>query len=396
MKKIIYIVLTVLLFIPLMVYAEEKQVNMYLFYGEGCPHCKELENFLDEYLEDKDNVKLYSYEVTNNDVNKTHLENIVKILNVQVRGVPYLVIGNTVINGFSKELSPERIISTINYYENIVYKDEVGIYLGVVEDSNNLEESKDNIEVISAPSNIKSIIKNSPIIISTLLIGLVDGFNPCAMWILLFLISMLLGVKNKLKRWTLGIVFILTSGVVYFLFLISAINLVTFLDKISFIRVIISLTAVILGFISVIRFVNSLNSDTGCEVVNSNKRKKIINRIKKIVSEKSFILALLGIVFLAFSVNIIELLCSLGLPVLFTEILSINNISGTMKIVYSIIYIFAFLLDDILVFIISMKTLELKAVSNKFGKYAHLIGGIIMIIIGLLMAYKPQWLMFNF
>ena len=73
-----------------------------------------------------------------------------------------------------------------------------------------------------------------------------------------------------------------------------------------------------------------------------------------------------------------------------------NSVSNVSKIVYSLIYVFFFLIDDIIVFVVAMKTLEIKAISNKFGKYSHLIGGIIMVIIGLLMIYKPDWLMFNF
>ena len=81
---------------------------------------------------------------------------------------------------------------------------------------------------------------------------------------------------------------------------------------------------------------------------------------------------------------------------MFSEILAINEVSSSAKIIYSLIYVLFFLIDDIIVFVIAMKTLEIKVVSNKLGKYSHLIGGIIMIIIGLLMILKPEWLMFNF
>ena len=99
---------------------------------------------------------------------------------------------------------------------------------------------------------------------------------------------------------------------------------------------------------------------------------------------------------LAASVNIIELLCSLGLPVMFTQILTVNEVSKLSQVIYSLIYVLFFLIDDIVIFIIAMKTFEIKAISNKFGKYSHLIGGVIMLIIGFLMIYKPEWLMFNF
>jgi hypothetical protein len=99
---------------------------------------------------------------------------------------------------------------------------------------------------------------------------------------------------------------------------------------------------------------------------------------------------------LAFSVNLIELLCSLGLPVIFTQVLSLNNLSTIEYIIYMIIYIIFFLIDDIIIFVIAMKTLEIKAISNKYTKYSHLIGGLIMLIIGLLLILKPEWIMFNF
>ena len=218
------------------------------------------------------------------------------------------------------------------------------------------------------------------------------------MWILIFLISMLIGMKNKKRMWVLGITFLLSSALVYFLFLISWLNLAVFLNKIVYIRVAISAIAIVLGVYQIVRFTSSVfnQKDDGCEVVDSKGRKKIIKSINKIVKEKSFILALLGVVLLAFSVNIIELLCSLGLPVMFSEILAVNNISKTGQVLYSLLYIFFFLIDDIVVFIIAMKTLEIKAISNKFGKYSHLIGGIIMLVIGLLIILKPEWLMFNF
>ena len=119
-------------------------------------------------------------------------------------------------------------------------------------------------------------------------------------------------------------------------------------------------------------------------------------KIKKILSNKSFILALLGIILLAVSVNFIELLCSLGLPVMFTDILAYNNVTGIKNILYIILYILFFLIDDLIVFFVAMKTLKITAISNKYSKYSHLIGGIIMVLIGILMIFKPEWLMFNF
>ena len=112
--------------------------------------------------------------------------------------------------------------------------------------------------------------------------------------------------------------------------------------------------------------------------------------------QQSFLLSMIGICLLAASVNLIELACSLGFPMIFTEILTINHIGGIMRIIYLLIYIFFYMIDDMAVFTISMITLEATGITNKYNKLCTLISAIIMIIMGLLLLLKPEWLMLNF
>lgn len=395
MKKITFILLFLIMFIPCVIFGSEKDLNIYLFYGDGCPHCAEEEEWFKTYLEKNKNIKIHRYEVWYDTDNQEKYSKVHEILNDKSNGIPYLIIGESVISGFDKDLTPERIKNAVEYYSNINYKDKVGIYLGVVlESESGKDESKYEDTKVKIPLLGTKEAKDVSIGLSAILIGVVDGFNPCAMWILLFLISMLLGMKNKKRMWILGITFLASSALVYFLFLLSWLNLVVFLNKILYIRVAISFFAVLFGVLQLVNFF--FKKDDGCEVVDSKNRKRIIKSIQKIIKEKSFILAVLGIILLAASVNIIELLCSLGLPVMFTQILAINEVSKVGQILYSLLYVLFFMIDDIIIFVIAMKTLEIKAISNKYGKYSHLIGGLIMIIIGVLMVYKPEWLMFNF
>lgn len=395
MKKLFKILIFLLMFIPFIVFGSEKELNIYLFYGDGCPHCRDEEKWFETYLKKNEFIKMHRYEIWYSKDNQEKYSKVHEILNDTSSGIPYLIIGETVITGFDEEITPERIKNAIEYYKNINYKDKVGIYLGIVEEKNESDTKIDYEETeVDIPIIGKKKIKEVSIGLSAIIIGLVDGFNPCAMWILLFLISMLLGMKNRKRMWVLGITFLISSALVYFLFLISWLNLAVFLNKILYIRVAIAFVAVLFGVLQVNSFF--FKKDDGCEVVDTKNRKKIIKSIQKIVKEKSFILALLGIILLAASVNIIELLCSLGLPVMFTQILTINEVGKIGQILYSLLYILFFMIDDIVIFIIAMKTLEIKAISNKYGKYSHLIGGLIMITIGILMIYKPEWLMFNF
>lgn len=395
MKKLTYILLFLIMFIPCVIFGSEKYLNIYLFYGDGCPHCAEEEEWFKTYLEKNKNIKIHRYEVWYDKDNQEKYSKVHEILNDKSSGIPYLVIGESVISGFDKDLTPERIRNAVEYYSNVNYKDKVGMYLGVVSESETgQDETKYEDTKVKIPLLGTKEAKDVSIGLSAILIGVVDGFNPCAMWILLFLISMLLGMKNKKRMWILGITFLASSALVYFLFLLSWLNLSVFLNKVLYIRVAISFFAVLFGVLQVVNFF--FKKDDGCEVVGNKNRKRIIKSIQKIIKEKSFILAILGIILLAASVNIIELLCSLGLPVMFTQILAINEVSKVGQILYSLLYVLFFMIDDIIIFIIAMKTLEIKAISNKYGKYSHLIGGLIMIIIGVLMVYKPEWLMFNF
>jgi len=137
------------------------------------------------------------------------------------------------------------------------------------------------------------------------------------------------------------------------------------------------------------------NEKVGCTVTNKEQRKKTMEKIKKFTSEKSFILAILGVITLAISVNFVELACSAGLPLIFTQILALNDLSTIQYSFYIFLYILFYLLDDLVIFFIAMTTLKITGITNKYNKYSHLIGGILMIIIGLLMIFRPDILMFN-
>lgn len=239
-------------------------------------------------------------------------------------------------------------------------------------------------------------LKDVSLPIFTIILGAVDGFNPCAMWILIFLITMMFSMHDRKKMWILGLTFIFISGFVYLCFMVSWLSLASFLNSVTLIRFLIASFAVLFGMVNIYRYIKSLNSDVGCDVTDKKKRVKIMERIKKIVNEKSFLLSILGIMLLAFSVNLIELLCSLGIPVMFTNVLAMNELSTLEYVIYIGLYLIFFLIDDILIFVIAMKTLKIKGISNKYTKYSHLIGGIIMLLLGILMVIKPEWLMFNF
>lgn len=424
MKKILkfLIVFAILLLLPVSAKADEKVINIHLFYGNGCPHCAAEEEFLSDYLKDRTDVKLYKYEIWYDSHNQELLSKVQKEMGTTNKnGVPFTVIGKKTIVGYADGVTDEQIKDAINYYLNNDYRDYAGEITGkvkktevkedITKDESKTEDKKENKmekaddtkdsdqtdENVTVPVLGKINAKKVSLPILAVVLGFVDGFNPCAMWILIFLITMLFNMKDRKKMWILGLTFILTSGIVYLMFMLAWLNLATFISKIAFIRLLIAVIALVVGLINVYKYIDSLKKkDEGCDVVDKKDRKKIMEKIISITHEKKFIIALLGIMVLAASVNIIELMCSIGIPLLFTQILAMNNLSTFSYMIYMFIYIFFFLIDDIVIFVISMVTLKVTGLSTKYTKYSHLVGGIIMLIIGLLLIIKPELLMFNF
>lgn len=389
MKKIIKFILFLLLIIPTSTLAlskdyndyvgkyynikNDEKVNIYLFYSKICPHCQKEEKYF-ETLKEKyqDKINIYTYEVTENKTNNEIMKSLKKELKENSQGVPFTIIGSKTFLGYDESLN-ERIENTIESY---------------------LDENTKTNNTYTIPILGKIEAKNASIILIAIILGFIDGFNPCAMWILLLLINMCISIKDKKKMLIVCLTFIITSGIIYFLFMLG-IGFILDLTTISYIRNIIAILAIILGIYNLYTYLKT-RKQTGCHVVKKEKRKTIITKINNILNNKNTLLMFGGTIILATSVSLVEMACSLGFPTIFLELLSINNIHSFLKVTYLLIYILFYLIDDIVVLFLSIKAFETKGISTKYNKYVHLIGGLIMILMGVLLIFKPEWIMFNF
>lgn len=200
-------------------------------------------------------------------------------------------------------------------------------------------------------------------------------------------------MKDKKRRWILGIAFILSSGFVYFLFMSAWLNIILFIGFIVWVRIVIGLIAIGGGAYNLKEYFT--NKASVCKVTGGEKRQKVFEKLREITHQRSFAIALGGIVLLAFAVNLVELICSAGLPVIFTQVLALSNLTSWQYGLYMFLYIFVFMVDDLFVFITAMVTLEITGISSKYSRFSHLVGGVLMMIIGLLLIFKPEWLMFG-
>lgn len=395
MKKILRYILLLIALIPLNIYAiskeytdvaykitnskiEEEKINLYFFRMDGCPHCAEEEIWLKDIKENyNDYLNVYEYEVKNNKTNRKYYNDVKKVLNDDVtKSVPYTVIGKTYFVGFSEAVSVQ--------IENKIKE--------LINDNVNNENINNEDVKIPILGNVNKKKVSIPLV--AMILGAVDGFNPCAMWILLLLINMCISIKDKKKMRIVGFTFILSSGLVYFLSMLG-IGFILDFSTVIYIRNIIAILAIILGIYNLYVYIKT-RKDTGCHVMKKEKRKSIITRINKILANKSLILMILGTTILSVSVNLVELACSLGFPTIFLEILTLNKIIGLNKVLYLLIYIFFYIIDDLIILILSLKAFETKGISTKYNKYVNLIAGILLVLMGILLIFKPEWVMLNF
>ncbi|XMB72336.1 hypothetical protein RJI07_00165 [Mycoplasmatota bacterium WC30] len=369
----------------------DNQINISFFYSETCLNCHDMHDYLAELELEYSNINIISYGVIDDD-NMDLLKEVADIFN-QNPEVPTVVIGGLSFVGYNTQIELDLENTIIKYSDN----DFVDVMAKILNDEEILITDIDSLErsVLRLPIIGEVEIGDLSLFLGAVVLGLVDGFNPCAMWVLIFLISMLINMKDRKRMWIIGITFLFTSALVYFLIMVSWLQLAVSLVAVTWIRYLIGLIALVFGGYNIYKFVKTRNVDVGCEVTNDKQRKKIIEKIKGIVKKRSLIIALLGVMLLALTVNLIELACSAGLPLLYTQILAYNDLSTGMYFFYIGIYILLFLIDDLIIFTIAMITMKVTGISNKYSRYSTVIGGVIMLIIAVLLIFFPNIIMFN-
>jgi len=396
MKKIWILLIALLCFLPINVLAKDNnKVILYLFHRDTCPHCKAEIKYLNSIKDKYDYLEIKEYEV-NKSENKKLYQTVINKLGTGDK-TPITIIGSKVIIGYGDNTKSEieRSITEYHKYDNYCDLVTTDKSKKVCQKENKKIDDKILSDVNKIPLLGKVNVKTTSLLLIAAVIGLVDGFNPCAMWVLIFLISLLIEMKDKKKMVILGLAFILSSGLIYAFFMVSWLKITNTLMSTWF-RYLIAIVALVAGIVNVRNYLKTRKSETGCVVTDKEDRKKIVKRVQKIIHENNFFIALVGIILLAFSVNLVELACSAGLPTFFTTILGMNDLNTLQYAFYIFIYILFFLIDDIIVFLIATLTFKMTAISNKFNKYSHLIGGVICLVIAILLAFFPGIIMFSF
>ncbi len=215
------------------------------------------------------------------------------------------------------------------------------------------------------------------------ILGLVDGFNPCAMWVLVYLISLIATLRDRKRIWLIVGSFVLASGVLYFLFMTAWLNAFLFIGYVKPLTTVIGLIALGGGILQIRGFIETKGAIV-CEVTDEESRKKTMTRVQKIVSSPITLGTIAGIVVLAFAVNSIEFVCSAAVPAIFTHVLSLASLTTLQYYGYILVYVLAFMLDDLIIFG-SAAIAMTSGLGERYAKYFRPVGAAILIILGVLL-----------
>ena len=224
----------------------------------------------------------------------------------------------------------------------------------------------------------------------TIAIGLVDGFNPCAMWVLLFLLSLLVNLKSRAKMFAIAALFVLISGLAYFAFMVAWLEVLLLIGYLRGVQITLGVLATTVGAIHIKDFF-AFKKGISLSIPESAKP-GIYARARKIVTAESLWGAMIGATVLAVLVNIVELLCTAGLPALYTGILTMQNYPAWKNYAYIGLYNVAYMFDDSVMVIIAVVTLGRRKLQEKEGRWLKLISGLLIFTLGVVMLFKPEWL----
>jgi len=218
--------------------------------------------------------------------------------------------------------------------------------------------------------------------------GLLDGFNPCSLWVLMLMISLLASMNDRMRMFAIAGTFVAVEGIVYFIFMAAWLNLFLLIGLSRFSEIAIASIALLAGLINLKDFWFS-GTCLSLSIPDSAKP-GIYARIRQILQAQNLTGALLGAVLLALLVQIVEFMCTSGFPALYTRILTLQQLSAMSFYGYLLLYNLAYMLDDIIILAIGIVTLSQRRLQEKEGRWLKLISGLVMVGIGVYLILKSS------
>jgi glutaredoxin len=366
--------------------AETRRQLVEVFVREGCPHCAKAEQFLEGLARERPDLDIVIRDVL---AEPAALQRLQEIAGQQAGGnarVPAFFVGGQLIFGYSEEASTDKMIRAALQGRTAAPAASAaeGLSCALQEESTcKAEQALDEpppgaFEVSFAGRQVSLDDVGLPVF--TIVMGLLDGLNPCSMWVLILMISLLATLNDRKRMLAIAGTFVLIEGIAYFVFMAAWLNLFLLIGLSRTSQLVIAAIAIGAGAINLKDF---WAPGVGPSLSISDKSKPgIYARMRAILHARSLAAAIAGVIVLALLVQVVEFLCTSGFPALFTRILTLQQLDTASYYGYLLLYNAAYMFDDVVVLAIGVATLSHRRLQEKEGRWLKLISGLVMIALG--------------
>jgi thiol-disulfide isomerase/thioredoxin len=421
------------------------KVVVYLFWSTGCPHCKEEKAFLDEMIRRYPQLDLRYFEVKNDPANARLFSDMAAAYGVKMTGVPATFIGEgEPIIGYRSDGTTGREIESrirqciergcsdprerINEPGAPLLRPQSGLagLTGAEEgicaqDAECLEETHAKRIPPTAPQQTSVLKEGSPpkapvtgagekkgdsvielpligrvdtskesLLYQTITIAGLDGFNPCAFFVLFTLLGILLHVHSRNRLLLVGGIFVFFSGFIYFIFMAAWLNIFLLTGKIAAVTFAAGAVALVIALINIKDF---FLFRKGVSLVIPEKAKpKLFDRMRRLIKATSLPSVITGTVVLAVAANAYELFCTAGFPMVYTRILTLRHLSQAEYYLYLVLYNVVYVIPLAAIVLFFAVTLGARKLTEHQGQILKLVSGMMMLCLAVVLLTRPELL----
>ena len=370
--KLLACILLLSLFSWATVRAGEPAADLVVFVRAGCPHCEAAKQFLEEFQRERPSLRIAIYDVAEDSAARQRLATLAGERGTAKIGVPAFLIGTELIIGFlTADTTGTEIRNRIDQHSQST-------------------AATQTVESIQTRWFGELRVKDLGLPLFTIVIGLADGFNPCSMWVLLFMLSLLANLANRTKMLLIGGTFVAVEGLAYFAFMAAWLNLFLLIGISRITELTLGSIGVLAGLVNIKDFL-AFRRGISLGIPDAAKP-GLYERIRRILQAENIVAALVGTVLFAVLVQAVELLCTAGLPALYTRILTMHQLDRWDYYGYLVLYNIVYMLDDVVVLAIGVITISHYKLQEREGRWLKLISGLVMAGLGMVLLLRPEWL----
>lgn len=400
----------------------ELKIKLYFFWSKTCPHCAQAHPFIDALPQKYPWIELESHMVSTPGVQEIW-QNIAAKTATEARSVPYMASCEKAVVGYSSEaVTGEFLVNRLkncylslggqlaqadmptkgvaNTSANTTASTTTDSPLfstcgndsaeGTCDASNLADAGQAEVQPVELPLVGVVTPETMSLPLLTLVLAGVDAFNPCAFFVLLFLLSIMVNAKSRGRMLLVGGIFVFFSGLIYFLFMTAWLNIFKLLGAGSDGGMIIlaaGILALIAGTINVKDYFFTKGEVTLS--MSAENRTSLIKRMGKLSNSSSLGALILGSTVLAILANAYELLCTAGFPMIYTSVLSMHNLPDIERYMYLVLYNIVYVIPLAIIVIVFSATLGKRKLTEKEGQALKLMSGVMMFGMGIALVIDP-------